>query len=84
MSKKVKKVAKDVLNPFTGLKLAAKEIGDALMPDMPKPEETPEMPLADEEALARARRRTASARRGGRASTILSSGLGGGGKTLGG
>ncbi len=45
----------------------------------PKPEKPTVAPAADDEELAKARRRTqqAAARRGGRASTIMSDGLGG-------
>lgn len=53
-------------------------------PEMPDIPEAKVMPLADEEALAKARKRSGAKRSSGRASTVLSLGSGGGTKTLGG
>lgn len=50
------------------------EVGKAwgsFTPDMPGQDESPIMPMADEEEIKRNKRRTASARGGGRASTIF-------------
>lgn len=43
----------------------------SLTPKMPATTEEPVMPMADEEEIKRSKRRTASARGGGRASTIF-------------
>lgn len=53
--------------------------GDAALktrfgPKIPQPEQGPVIPLPDEEALGRARRRQRSRRRGGRAATALTMG----------
>lgn len=42
-----------------------------MSPEMPVGTEEPVMPMADEEEIKRSKRRTASARGGGRASTIF-------------
>jgi hypothetical protein len=42
-----------------------------MTPEMPAQAEDPVMPMADEEEIKRSKRRTASARGGGRASTIF-------------
>jgi hypothetical protein len=73
MSKAFKKVASPIASLFK-------------TPDIPQAavKEPEVMPLADEEALARARKRTAAKKGTGRASTVLSLGAGAGKKTLGG
>jgi hypothetical protein len=69
------KVVKKVLSPITSI-LGGDE------PKMPTLEQPEAAPVADEEALARARRQTASQRTSGRASTVLTS-SGGSGRKLG-
>lgn len=47
---------------------------DSLKPKMPSQEDSAPIPMADEDEIRRNRRRSQSARGGGRASTILSDG----------
>lgn len=92
-----KKVSKAInkFDPLTkgiGKALGIEEIGDPLgifpstpeAPDLEKIAPTQVMPVADERALATARKRAAARKRGGRVSTVLSLGAGAGKKSLGG
>ena len=67
-------LVKKVISPITSI------FGAPAVPVIP---ETEVMPIADEEALAAARKRTAAKKGSGRASTVLSLGSGAGKKTLG-
>lgn len=72
MAGRTKKIIKGALSPITSA-------FGALTPNTPKPEPEQVMPTADDEELMKARRRMQQAtvsRRRGRASTILSDGLG--------
>jgi hypothetical protein len=67
-----KATPKEVMSP-AGKKLdaAVGDTWDSLNPKMPAADDEPVMPMADEEEIKRNKRRNASARGGGRASTIF-------------
>ena len=67
-----KATPKEIISP-AGKKVdaAVGDTWDSLNPKMPAASQEPVMPMADEEEIKRAKRRTASARGGGRASTIF-------------
>ncbi len=92
-AKKISKIT-GIIDPLSKVvsKITGKEmhelsdpLGLFTAPDAPELPEAPGvMPIADEEALARARKRTAARKGAGRASTVLTLGAGGGKTTVGG